>query len=148
MRQQEVVRALREKMGDHEEVYDFREPTPGNSGFGWSQCTDSPTALTDPRRFRDEVLCHPRAEEGFQLDMSALRRSWATVLVLPCGRSAHLELGYAVGDGQFTVVLLDDPMSEPELMYKMCERIAVSVDEVVRVIDDRSREPFSFYTTK
>lgn len=30
------------------------------------------------------------------------------VLVLPCGRSAHLELGYAVGAGKVTIVLIPD----------------------------------------
>jgi nucleoside 2-deoxyribosyltransferase len=63
--------------------------------------------------------------------MSALRESDMTVLVLPCGRSAHLELGYATGAKKPTVVLLDDPMSEPELMYKACSAICVTVAEVV-----------------
>lgn len=51
--------------------------------------------------------------------------------LLPCGRSAHLELGWATGAGQKTVVLLDNPMSEPELMYLMNTRICTSLVEVV-----------------
>jgi hypothetical protein len=68
--------------------------------------------------------------------MNALEKADVTVLVLPCGRSAHLELGYAVGASRFTVVLLDDPMSEPELMYLMCSKICVSIEEVVAEISN------------
>lgn len=127
-RQPSVVAALRE--AGHE-VYDFRNPAPGDTGFGWQQI-GIPSG--NPRRFRDEVLTHPIAQAAFAKDMDALRAANATVLVLPCGRSAHLELGWAAGAGQKTVVLLDDPMSEPELMYLMNSKICVSLDEVLEVL--------------
>ena len=126
-RQQDVVMALRD-LGHS--VYDFRNPAPGDTGFGWRQCAE-PEQLRDPTKFRDEVLTHPVARAGFEKDMSALRAAHATVLVLPCGRSAHLELGWATGHGQRTIVLLDDPMSEPELMYLMNTTICASLDEVL-----------------
>jgi hypothetical protein len=122
------VLALRE--AGHE-VYDFTHPAHGNEGFSWRSCSPDPAALKDPRRFRDEVLSHPSCKLGFTLDRTALRNADLTVLVLPCGRSAHLELGYAIGDGQHTIVLLDDPMSEPELMYLACSAICVTLDEVL-----------------
>lgn len=129
-RQPVVVGRLR---GLGHEVYDFRNPKPGNHGFSWRQCA-APEQLVDGQRFRDEVLTHEVAQAAFDLDMGALRRAHATVLVLPCGRSAHLELGYAVGVGQWTYVLLDDPMSEPELMYLMNTRICTSLDELARLL--------------
>jgi hypothetical protein len=132
-RQQEVVHALRAKGHD---VYDFRHPAPGNEGFGWRFCAPDPAALKDPKRFRDEVLPHPSCKKGFDFDMNALSDADATVLVLPCGRSAHLELGYAVGSNQLTIVLLDNPMSEPELMYLMCDHICVSIEEVVCMVEE------------
>jgi len=49
-------------------------------------------------------------------------------LVLPCGRSAHLELGWFCGQGKQTIVLLDQ--MEPELMVKMVDHICISLDEV------------------
>lgn len=129
-RQQATVLALRE--AGHT-VYDFRNPAPDDKGFSWRQCA-TPEQLKDPRRFRDEVLTSAVALAGFGLDMNALRTSDVTVLVLPCGRSAHLELGYATGARQRTIVLLDDPISEPELMYLACSDIAVSIAEVVRMV--------------
>lgn len=130
VRQPEVVLALR--AAGHE-VYDFRNPVPGDNGFSWRSCA-SETELRDPVAFRDRVLTHPIAQRGFRFDMDALRAADATVLVLPCGRSAHLEMGYATGAGQRTIVLLDDPMSEPELMYLMNTRICTSFIEVVEAL--------------
>lgn len=136
--QQTVVRALR--AADHE-VYDFRNPEPGNSGFSWKSCA-SDEDLKNPDRFRQAVLQHPTAVNGFNLDMAALRASDAVVLVLPCGRSAHLELGWAAGAGKQTIVLLDNPMSEPELMYLMNTMICVELAEVVQAFSDMPKRFF------
>lgn len=126
--QQSVVRALR---AEGHNVYDFRNPEPGDHGFSWRQIDPDKSWLQDPDRFR-AGLKHPIAQRGFALDMGALRECDACVLVLPCGRSAHLELGWATGAGKRTVVLLDRPMSEPELMYLMCDAICVSLAEVIQ----------------
>jgi hypothetical protein len=115
----------------------------GNWGTGCDHChfSECPcfAPLRDPARFRDEVLTHPVARAAFAKDMDALRDADATVLVLPCGRSAHLELGWAAGHGQRTVVLLDTPMSEPELMYLMCNALCASMDEVLEAVLARCR---------
>lgn len=113
------------------EVYDFRNPAPGDNGFSWKEI-DGGWQSWSAEKFRT-VLQHPVAERGFKFDMDALRGADATVLVLPCGRSAHLELGAAVGFGQTTVVFLAGE-NEPELMYKMCDYICVDLGEVVNVL--------------
>ena len=130
VRQQDAVHALRD--AGHE-VYDFRNPEPGDHGFSWRSCA-TPEQLKDPDKFRREVLTHPIAQAGFAKDMRALADADATVLVLPCGRSAHLELGWATGAKQKTIVLLDNPISEPELMYLACSHICVSMAEVVELL--------------
>lgn len=135
-RQPAVVQELR--AAGHE-VYDFRHPEPGDDGFSWTQCALSPEHLKDPKLFRDRVLSHPVARAGFNKDMNALAAANVTVLVLPCGRSAHLELGWAAGHGQRTVVLLDDPLSEPELMYLMNTAICASMEEVLDEVCARCR---------
>jgi len=121
------------------DVYDFRNPAPGDTGFAWRQVDHDRDWLKDPARFR-AGLTHPVAQHGFRLDMSALTGADATVLVLPCGRSAHLELGYAVGAGQRTIVLLDTPMSEPELMYLACDAMCVSIGEVLLELETPAQE--------
>lgn len=132
-RQPAVVEALR--AAGHE-VYDFRNPMPGNTGFGWRQCDPRPPSEWSVDDYR-RVLETPRAQEGFALDMDALRSSDACVLVLPCGRSAHLELGWAVGAGKRTLVLCEK-LDEPELMYLMSQgganSICASLDELVAAV--------------
>ena len=103
------------------DVYDFRQPEPGNDGFRWSEVA---TPGTDWKQWTlDEyraALQHPVAQHGFALDMQALINADACLLVMPCGRSAHLELGYAVGAHKPTAVLYPEAVSfEPELMVKM-----------------------------
>lgn len=125
LRQPEIVEALR---ADGHEVYDFKNP-PNGAGFGWKEL-----ALGDPKTWTPalwrEALEHPRAIEGFHSDMDALIGCDACALVLPCGRSAHLELGWAVGAGKYTVVLAAETLDEPELMVKMCDAIALDVLEL------------------
>ena len=52
------------------------------------------------------------------------------MLVLPCGRSAHLEAGHALGAGRPVIAYIPEPI-EPELMYGMLHGIALSIDELV-----------------
>lgn len=117
-----VVAALRSARID---VYDFRNP-PNGAGFGWHEIMptfDREHQLT----YVDEylrALDHPRAVEGFDSDFGAMQECDTCVLVLPCGRSAHLELGWFVGQGKRTAILLDGPFITPELMYKMVDFIA------------------------
>lgn len=97
-------------------VYDFRHPAPDNDGFAWSQI-DPNWREWSPTQFR-EALEHPIAQNGFALDMAALRACHACVLVLPCGKSAHAEVGWAAGAGKKTCVYMPHS-DEPELMYLM-----------------------------
>lgn len=76
------------------------------------------------------MVNHPVAITGFESDFGAMQRADAFVLVLPCGKSAHLELGWAAGAGKRTAILLEDPV-EPELMYRMVDLMTTSVDEIV-----------------
>lgn len=122
-RQAEVVQALR--MDGHL-VYDFKHPRLGNTGFAWSQIDPQWEGWT-PEKYR-EMLDHPVAKAGFASDMNGMRWADTFVLVLPCGRSAHLELGWACGQGKQTIILLDK--AEPELMAKMVDHLAVSLAEV------------------
>ncbi len=110
--QPDVILGLRE--AGHE-VYDFRNPRPENHGFHWSEIDREWKSWT-MRRFI-EALSHPLAEEGFGEDYRAMQWAEACVLVLPAGRSAHLEAGWFAGAGKPLLILLAD--AEPELMYKL-----------------------------
>lgn len=128
-RQPEVVKILR-KLGGHS-VYDFRNPTDGNKGFHWSEI-DLSWQTWAPANFIDG-LCHPLAKDGFQTDFDAMQAADACVLVMPCGRSAHLEAGYFVGAGKPLFILLSD--GEPELMYKMATGLYVCTHDLLIGLD-------------
>lgn len=105
------------------EVYDFQNP-PNGSGFKWSSISDK--ELDNPEDYLSKIN-HPIANQGFKSDFEAMEWADTFVLVLPCGRSAHLELGWAVGQGKKTAILLSDEDFRPELMYKMVDYISPDV---------------------
>ena len=112
--QPSVVNHLR---GAGYKVYDFREPAPGERGFNWSEI-DPDWQSWGVEQFIG-ALIHPIAVRGFERDHYALESCSACVLVLPCGRSAHLEAGYTIGRGKPTAIYWPSPdeKTEPELMY-------------------------------
>lgn len=110
------------------EVYDFKNPRPGDKGFGWSSI-DPDWLAWDAERFR-AALQHPVARSGFKSDHDAMEWADACVLVLPCGRSAHLEAGEFIGARKPLVILLSG-RDEPELMYLGATAICVSMGEVL-----------------
>ena len=130
--QPEVVQVLRD-LGH--EVYDFRHPAPGDDGFAWAEIDPAWQSWT-PEQYQ-AALQHPLAQVGFAQDKLALQMADVTVLVLPCGRSSHLELGYAKGLGQPTAVLMLEPC-EAELMYLLCDRVCLSMDELVTWLRERA----------
>jgi hypothetical protein len=96
------------------EVYDFKD----SEGFHWSE--------VDPR-WKDwtpeeylKGLKHPCAERGFLRDMSALQSCDVCVYVMPCGPSASMEMGWAVGAGKRVAVFIPE-LREPDLMIKMAD---------------------------
>ena len=131
-RQQMVVKRLR-ALGH--KVYDFRHPTPGDHGFHWSEI-DPEYKEWDGSRFRAR-LNHPVAIDGYCKDMGALQKCDVCILVLPCGRSAHIEAGWAAGAKKLVAVLLDGQL-EPELMYKMLDSICVNMEELIEWLQDVS----------
>jgi len=124
-----VVHVLRAAGFD---VYDFKNP-PNGTGFHWTEVglpnTTGRDDTCDPADYVN-ALDHPRSVEGFNSDFDAMEAADTFVLVLPCGRSAHLELGWAVGAGKRTAVLLEDPCI-PELMYKMVDHLALSMMDLL-----------------
>lgn len=120
-----VVQALR-KAGYR--VYDFRHPGPDNDGFQWAEI-DQEWEHWSPSAFI-KALNDPIAKAGFGEDMQALRDADVVVLLMPCGRSAHLEMGWAIGAGKRTAIVLNGAC-EPELMYKMADHICIGIEELL-----------------
>ena len=126
-----IVMALRRCGHD---VYDFRHPAPEVKGFAWSDI-DPKWETWTAEEYRD-ALQHPIAKQGYQYDIDALRGCDACVLVLPSGRSASWEFGYAMSRGSSGYVVMLDK-AEPELMYREAH-IITSMDELFDIFQRAS----------
>lgn len=125
----EIVAELRV----NHEVYDFTDPkNDGNSWFTWREINEDWHNWTfDEFKI---ALEHPRAKEGFQFDLDGMKWADACLLVLPCGKSAHLELGWFAGLGKLTVIYAN-AYCEPELMYKLADHVVSKMVDVHLIFD-------------
>ena len=124
----EVVKRLRE---EGFEVYDFRNPPSGDPGFKWHLVGKDWQEWTPEQYW--EKLNHPLAERQFKNDWEAINSCDACVLVLPCGRSAHTEVGWFAGKGKKTIAYIPTK-EEPELMYKLFDGIACTLEELIDML--------------
>ena len=121
----EVVKRLKAEGHD---VYDFRNPPHGGTGFHWTDVDENAPNWTFEQYA--EGLTHPLAECQFAADLEALQRADTCVLVLPCGRSAHTEAGWMAGKGKRVIVYIPE-MVEPELMYKLFDDVVGDIDSLI-----------------
>lgn len=128
--QPKIVDALRQ-VGH--EVYDFRNPFNGIPGFAWSEL-DSGWQDWSAEEYRRLLTTHPIAARGFLSDLRGMQWADTCLLILPCGRSAHLEAGWFCGQGKRTIILTRDG-EEPELMALLATDICISLAEVMEVLD-------------
>jgi NTP pyrophosphatase (non-canonical NTP hydrolase) len=142
--QHEVVESLRK---DRHRVYDFREDgdgwgegNHGPGGFAWSEVDPQWQSWPDdvPRYIKG--LKHPRAVEGFHRDMDALEQCDACVMVMPCGPSASMEMGWAVGANRHVYIYVPG-MREPDLMVKMADLITTDLNEIRNLLNKTAPKP-------
>ena len=127
--QTNVVQRLR--YSNHE-VYDFKVPFNGIPGFSWSE-VDKDWKTWTAEQYRNQLVTNPICARGFMSDSRAMQWADTCVLVLPCGRSAHLEAGWFCGQGKRCIILTQDG-EEPELMALLATDICVSLDEVIELL--------------
>ena len=93
------------------EVDCFCDDSGGRYVFHFSEVGDI-TKLNSINFLEDE-----RSQKAFREDKKWLDWADAVVLLLPSGKSAHLEAGYAVGQGKKLYIVGDFPMGEFDVMY-------------------------------
>ena len=81
-----------------------------------------------------EALDGFAANHVFDFDLEHLERADAVVLVLPAGKSGHLELGYAIGRGKKGFILLDE-VDRWDVMYKFAHNSGGVYDNIDSLID-------------
>lgn len=120
-------------------TYDFRNPednwrtaVTGDSsgGFRWSDI-DEEWERWSPWAFR-VALHEPISDEGFRRDFDAMQAADVGILLLPSGRSAHIEAGYFAGHPDKRLFVVVDELPEPELMYRLADGVFLSIDELLK----------------
>lgn len=92
------------------------------------------TYETGRSRTYSDALRGFAAQHVFSFDKHHLDRVDAGLLVLPAGRSGHLELGYIVGSGKPGFILLDDDYVKEgrfDVMYNFATRVFENKEEMI-----------------
>ena len=122
-----IANELREKTG-HEVFDDWFAPGPRADDY-WKEYE------TARGRSYKEALQGYASTHIFAFDKHHLDTSQIGVLILPSGKSCHLELGYLAGCGKDTYVLMDKP-DRWDVMYQFATGIAFDMDELIRMINN------------
>jgi len=77
---------------------------------------------------------NPLVENVCGFNMAELRKADCVLLVLPAGKSAHLEAGFAKGAGKIVVLYGEMKMGEWDAMYGMLDRI-FNINETEQMMD-------------
>lgn len=87
-------------------------------------------------------LFEPVADRQFRANRAAIA-AWCDtlVLILPCGRCAHAEFGFAAGQGKRTIILLNaEHRGPPDLMHRFADEFVTDIDDLLDALTRRHRE--------
>ncbi len=74
------------------------------------------------------------AQHIFEFDKKHLNRCEAGVLLLPAGKSCHLELGYILGQGKLGYILLDKLPERIDVMYNFASGVFDQKEQLFDVL--------------
>lgn len=100
------------------QVFDFTSPEKRPDGFDnfvfhYSEYFDKPREEIDYIEF----IKASYTQRAFKSDLAGLDWADTVILMLPSGRSSHLEAGYAIGQGKDLFIYGDLPAGEFDAMY-------------------------------
>ena len=84
-----------------------------------------------------EALRAPAARHIYDFDLHYLRESREAVLIAPAGRSAHLELGWTLGQGKRGYVLLEPDSQRWDVMYQFATGVFTDVESLILELESR-----------
>lgn len=88
----------------------------------------------DRSRSYVEALAGAHAQDVYEFDRRHLDESQAAVLVAPAGKSAHLELGYVIGQGKPGFILLEEEPERYDVMYNFATAVVTDVNDLADAI--------------
>lgn len=71
------------------------------------------------------------ANHVFEYDRYHIQRCDTGILMLPAGRSGHLEFGYVIGSGRPGFILLDKDYDRWDCMYRFATKVVDNVTDLM-----------------
>lgn len=87
------------------------------------------------RTYKEAIYGH-HADTVFNYDLRHLKEADMVVMVLPCGKSGHLELGWAIGQGKPGYILFDKEPERYDVMYRFATDIFFSEQDLLDVLKE------------
>ena len=81
-----------------------------------------------------QALAGNAGQHVYQYDKKHLDRAGVGVLLLPAGKSGHLELGYLIGQGKPGYILLDGEPERFDVMYNFASGVFTRLDDLLSVL--------------
>lgn len=82
-----------------------------------------------------EILQTAAAKNIFEFDKRHLQQADSVVLLMPCGKSGFLELGWVLGLGKQGYILFDKDPERVDVMFQFATKIVYSVEGLVLEIN-------------
>lgn len=130
------VRLLADYLRGHDfMVDDFTDDSTGRYVFHWSELGD--IERIDAKMFMGDV----RTRKAFNQDRKMLDWADVIILLLPAGRSSHLEAGYMVGCGKPLLIYAPSGFvkGEFDVMYGFAECLCAGISELSHAIEGIER---------
>lgn len=127
---------------NNHKVYNFKSNTPTKyagpvpTAFSWAELDKNWTLWTQSE-YRNKLVGSPRAQQGFIGDYRGMEWADICVLLMPSGRSAHIEAGYMKGRGKRLIIHYEKEELngfEPDLMYLLADNITIGKYELLDVL--------------
>ena len=80
------------------------------------------------------ALKRPAAVNTFTFDKRHIDECDTFLMVLPCGKSAHMELGYAIGKGKRGIIYMPNEPERWDVMYGFADRIVMTDKELLEAL--------------
>lgn len=85
-----------------------------------------------------QIMESPSAQLAFQYDKKHLERCDGAIMVMPAGKSGHLELGTVIGAGKPGYILFDKEPERVDIMHAFATGIFLSMEEMLDHFTGRS----------
>ncbi len=104
----------------------------------WAASEDADDWLRDYYKVRGynykQTLASPAAQHIFNFDRKWLDLADIGIMVMPAGKSGHLELGYIKGRGKPGYILFDKEPERVDIMHNFANEVFFNLEELKNVL--------------